>query len=230
MTATLTTTRRTATEVAGEPLMIAPGDHVTVGNGTIEYPVLSVDGDDAELHTRRGLKTVATHRLTIVWPEVTADDLPNVTLAFETRPCDRCNGTGQHGWSSAEGYRCYGCSGRGQVRTRAGDKAAARHDEVCKAMDIPAEDVKIGDRIRWTASTGYRTWRTVVGLTDAADGSRVTIRARAGEDGPTDTMVRCFGSARWDRLGGLVTVYSPEVQARAVDAALAGGGAHLIRK
>jgi ribosomal protein L40E len=67
-------------------------------------------------------------------------------VQFNTQVCRRCGGTGSHSWNSVDGDRCYGCGGKGKVRTAAAKKAAIALQEWAKEhASVPVTEVKVGD-------------------------------------------------------------------------------------
>lgn len=71
------------------------------------------------------------------------------TIKADMVTCRRCGGSGQHSWNSVDGNVCYGCSGRGTVRSAAAKKAVAAltawKDE---RASVAVTDVKAGDVVR----------------------------------------------------------------------------------
>lgn len=67
-------------------------------------------------------------------------------VQFNTQACRRCGGTGKHSWNSVDGNVCYGCNGKGKVRTAAAKRSAVALKEWAKSVaSVPVTKVKVGD-------------------------------------------------------------------------------------
>lgn len=75
------------------------------------------------------------------------------TLSYEKEPCPRCGGSGRYSYNQIDGSRCYGCGGTGQRLTKRG---AATKRFMDGLLEIPVEDVRVGDFIRVTGYGGFR--------------------------------------------------------------------------
>lgn len=97
-------------------------------------------------------------------PQVTADNIGTYSLQFETSPCARCDGTGEH-WAGT----CYGCGGAKTRLSRAGGNAKARYEETLTELcGLPVENVQPGDQVRAEFHSRHAfmasyplAWRTV---------------------------------------------------------------------
>ena len=82
-------------------------------------------------------------------------------IRFNTQACRRCGGTGRHSYNAMHGDVCYGCSGKGRVRTAAAKRAAAAlgawYDE---HATVPVTDLQPFERV-FLDYGGDRGWRTV---------------------------------------------------------------------
>lgn len=68
------------------------------------------------------------------------------TIRFDTRVCGRCAGSGQYSYNPRDGSVCYGCSGKGKVRTKpAINAAAALKAWAADVASVPVTEVKVGD-------------------------------------------------------------------------------------
>lgn len=71
-----------------------------------------------------------------------------MTTAFETEVCSRCGGTGHFSFNG-EHSRCYKCDNKNGARAYTKRGAAAKAYYLAK-FQVPAEEIKIGDKIRDT--------------------------------------------------------------------------------
>lgn len=71
----------------------------------------------------------------------------NPAEVFESRPCDRCGGSGRYSFNLIHGSVCYGCQGAGVVYTEAGLKARDEFNAL-RVRKAPATEVKAGDVVK----------------------------------------------------------------------------------
>jgi hypothetical protein len=71
-------------------------------------------------------------------------------LKFEREPCTRCGGSGRHSWCEMHGDTCFKCGGCGKQLTKRAHVALLWLREL---RTIPARDIKVGMRIRWSNLT-----------------------------------------------------------------------------
>lgn len=66
-----------------------------------------------------------------------------LNTAFEKEICGRCGGSGNHSYNQVDGWRCYGCGGKGERLTKRGKAAAHFFRQSCmkKAGEIVVGDV-----------------------------------------------------------------------------------------
>lgn len=105
-------------------------------------------------------------------------------MTFETRPCVRCDGSGQYSWNSTDGSRCYGCSGRGRVLTADGLAAKEAWNAVARPP-VNVDDVVVGDRLRWKDLTNKWCVQPVVSIGPdvcivAASHTRIVVQFESG--------------------------------------------------
>ena len=62
-------------------------------------------------------------------------------IKYDSEPCTRCGGTGQHSYNPMDGTRCFKCRGSGLQLTKRGKAAKAFADNL---LDVPVE--KAGER------------------------------------------------------------------------------------
>ena len=111
---------------------------------------------------------------------------------FEHQTCTRCGGDGKFSYNQIDGDTCYGCNGSGYQLTARGRAAQNFLNAMRK---IPAEQVKVGDLIRYdgihkrsfrtvTAIEAFPAGRTFVGETGTAyhiDCDKFGMTAREGD-------------------------------------------------
>jgi hypothetical protein len=90
--------------------------------------------------------------------------LPREPLKFERQDCTRCGGSGRYSFNLMDGDRCFGCAGKGVTLTKRG---AAAQKWMRERMEVAAEFVKVGDRVRLR---GFATF-TVREIVHEATGS-----------------------------------------------------------
>lgn len=69
-----------------------------------------------------------------------------MATVFETEICSRCGGTGQYSFNG-EHSRCYKCDGKNGCRAYTKRGAAAKAYYEAK-LQVPATEIKVGDKIR----------------------------------------------------------------------------------
>ena len=69
------------------------------------------------------------------------------TIVYDMETCGRCGGSGHYSYNQIHGTVCYGCGGRGKRQTRQAKKALAEIESLRKTFDVPAADLKSGDKI-----------------------------------------------------------------------------------
>lgn len=145
---------------------------------------------------------------------------PPRSLIFETITCEHCKGRGRGSWTLSDDGRCYACSGRGKILSDAGEAALVRFNVVLDELKVPVHEIEIGDVVQHTASSGYQTWRTVFRTSSCSQAVCLKLRKPGGNDlnGSTEMYVG---------HGRSVVRRDDEVLAYAVNAALAGEGAHF---
>lgn len=73
-------------------------------------------------------------------------------VKFNMQACRRCGGTGHHSWNATDGSTCYGCAGKGKVRTAAAKRSAIVLKEwLAENASVSLDEVKVGDVIWWSA-------------------------------------------------------------------------------
>lgn len=99
------------------------------------------------------------------------------TIRYETTTCPRCSGTGRHSFNSVHGTVCYGCSGRGKVRTDAGRKASETLAKLAGELaSIAVADLQPGDVVRQASRGGRARWSTVTSVeADPLNAGRYTV-------------------------------------------------------
>ena len=96
-------------------------------------------------------------------------------IRFNTQACRRCSGTGKFSWNSADGDRCYGCGGKGKVRTAAAKRAAAALTGwLTENASVSVADVKAGDTIWWSAWPGKAGWAVVESVEEGTGSAAFT--------------------------------------------------------
>lgn len=83
--------------------------------------------------------------------------------SFERETCTRCGGTGKHSWCQTYLDVCFKCAGNGQALTKRGQLAM---EFFTASMCKPAEEIKVGDKIR-DESSGK--WRTITSIRDEGE-------------------------------------------------------------
>ena len=63
---------------------------------------------------------------------------------FESKPCNRCGGSGQYSYCQMHGTRCFGCGGRGEQLTKRG---RAAQDFLNASRTVGRDAVKVGDMV-----------------------------------------------------------------------------------
>lgn len=70
-------------------------------------------------------------------------------IAFDTKTCGRCGGSGRYSYCAMYGTTCFQCAGSGKVYTAPAKKAiAAVNAFKLETFGKNTEDIKIGDRIK----------------------------------------------------------------------------------
>uniref|UniRef100_UPI003F497EEA hypothetical protein n=1 Tax=Nonomuraea sp. CA-251285 TaxID=3240002 RepID=UPI003F497EEA len=93
----------------------------------------------------------------------TPDTVDRLELVYESMSCGRCSGTGRVPYRNEAG-RCFGCGGAGSNRTRAGNHARARFEQLSRALlPVVRDDVAVGDRIFQYLPQGGWGWVRVTG-------------------------------------------------------------------
>jgi hypothetical protein len=77
-------------------------------------------------------------------------------LLFETETCGRCGGTGHYSYNQINGTVCFGCHGH---KVRLTKRGAAAQAWLHKQQTVPANQLKVGDRV-WAENFfgGYYAW------------------------------------------------------------------------
>lgn len=70
---------------------------------------------------------------------------PKIAVTFETARCLKCGGSGFYGPTSIDSGKCWSCTGKGAVLTRAGKFAQKRYQAIMAEMMTPMTEVKPGD-------------------------------------------------------------------------------------
>jgi hypothetical protein len=88
-----------------------------------------------------------------------------LTDLFETEPCSRCGGTGQHSYCQMYGTTCFKCQGSGKQWTRK-DKplAMAVQSARSEAESIHGTRAQVGDLVSLPDDDGQRFWRKLTGV------------------------------------------------------------------
>jgi len=69
-------------------------------------------------------------------------------ITYETVTCGRCGGCGQYSYCQMWGSTCFGCKGKGIVRSKRGCVAATAFDaERLRLCGVPVESIVVGDRV-----------------------------------------------------------------------------------
>jgi hypothetical protein len=145
---------------------------------------------------------------------------PPRSLTFQTIPCEHCKGRGRGSWTLSDDGRCYACSGRGEILSDAGKEALARFSIALGELEVPVDEIEIGDVVQYTAESGYQTWRTVFRTSSCSQAVCLKLRKPGGNDlnGSTEMYVG---------HGRSVVRRDDDVLAYAVNAALDGEGARF---
>lgn len=115
--------------------------------------------------------------------------------AFETKPCDRCGGTGSYSFNAIDGSRCYGCGGSGKVLTARGKKAQKMFRD---AISVPLASLQPGWLVFWK-DINLMSKKGWVRLADVRrDGGWLVLTTQGGmimnvgisDEGAAELMVR----------------------------------------
>ena len=68
-----------------------------------------------------------------------------MTTAFETEPCTRCGGTGQHSFNG-EHSRCYKCDGKNGCRALTKRGQAAKEFYIAR-LTVPVTEIEVGQMV-----------------------------------------------------------------------------------
>ncbi|MFJ4902943.1 DUF6011 domain-containing protein [Streptomyces sp. NPDC088727] len=126
-----------------------------------------------------------------------------VKIHFQTEPCGRCNGTGQHSFNQRDGRLCWGCHGEKVRHSRLGRAAFDAYEKALakSAGTVAVRDLEPGMRIRSQAFNSAvsgdafanlpAAWRTVATVTItektregwgvSPDGFRVNVNVTCAE-------------------------------------------------
>lgn len=106
-------------------------------------------------------------------------------IKFDMKACGRCGGTGHYSYNTTDGSTCYGCSGRGTVRTTMARVAATKLEEWLIANGhVAVTSLKIGDLVKYRTRGGSRVWATVTEIGGYLNGDAhyaVTLRLPDGK-------------------------------------------------
>ena len=132
-----------------------------------------------------------------------------MTIVFETEPCTRCNGTGQHSFNG-EHSRCYKCDGKNGFRALTKRGVAAR-DYFRTLVEKAADDLVVGDNLILKAGllTIVSFGEEFTGVTCA--GVRITRRVAVLTNGQEIPLRKekysTTDQAGWDAAMALAVVY-----------------------
>ena len=123
-------------------------------------------------------------------------------IRYQMDACGRCGGSGNYSYCQMHGTTCFGCSGKGEVRTKAGRNAAALVDaKLVELCAVPASALKIGDRV--SGILGIKNGATVQSVGEIRTTGSYTV------DGVTK---ECVGIPIGFR--GITTTIDPASQVR----------------
>lgn len=137
------------------------------------------------------------------------------SVAIESKTCSRCGGSGSHSFNMMHGSRCYGCSGTGKQYTKRGAAAKVYLEGM---RTVPAESIKVGDKIQMMIGMGAAFSYKFCTVTGIEIGLAKTMACYAGDGQYTAIKITTADQTEFKMLGNMVRKgwTGPEKQAQLI--------------